>query len=54
MQHKADIGLVNAHAKSDGGHNNGATVLAEGLLGGMALGIGQSGVVRQGLKALPV
>ena len=54
MQHKTHVGLVNAHAKGDGGHDHRAAVLAEGLLGLGPLNISQTGVIGQGRDAVPV
>ena len=45
MQHKAHVGLVDAHAKGDGGHDDLHIIADEQLLIVFALFIGQPGVI---------
>ncbi|MPM92140.1 hypothetical protein SDC9_139275 [bioreactor metagenome] len=46
MQHKAHIGLINAHAKGNRSHNDLYIIADEGFLVAMPLFVGQTGMVR--------
>ena len=54
MNHKADVGPVNAHAKSDSCHHNLDFITIKGLLIAAACLAVESGMIRQGLDSLPL
>ena len=53
VDHQGDVGLVDAHAEGVGGDHNGLPVVEEILLIGLALLVGEAGVVAGGGEALP-
>ena len=50
MHHKAHVGLVDAHAKGDGGHHNHRLIRDEGVLIGLAGRLIHGCVVRKGME----